>query len=604
MTPDLVLFAIQSALKLGDASKKYQIDSTHTKELTLPFLNFDQVLDDEGVLNKYYADDVYEDIMETGSAVVQELATSLRSFGEASLTDAEKRTLVYAYWKQGDTNTDESLALAQPSLVSSSTFYAFATIKQYGREQDPTVSVFKRLGGTFLEIGVDYFAHAPQGFTVDSREAIALKALFIGLDNVQFSEKQWKDQMGEFPRRLSVALLDTVSGNTDVFSGDLHSQSLIEATAKSLSEDVKVHFDAIAATSAEDTLQARKQIMSWGEVVFRSIVGSAGQIVAENPQTYFDIDDPAKTTLFKDLSKVLLNIVLDTEGGHLGQTFSKNSLDKLVQTSLMVIAKHPELTGEHNAGVSTLITQIAQGLSGMDTVIHPDVLPEAIRLIIEKSGENLELLWPEAGAHEEKRVLLMATKDLFENLSASTTDNTWKLRFGKDDMLAMLDTALKEVANNPAWVVDSAHARNTYLGDAVQAMFSVMNTLQDERITAQVASKMVQSGLRAAALRLEFFEELPDGKKIIGSVFDAILTTVLSADTSSKAAWRLARGDMMQGLLNVALEKLQTEEITAAQVAKLRSTMSTQIDTINEGKPWSLELFAKSLETALANQGV
>ncbi|CAA6827873.1 MAG: Unknown protein [uncultured Thiotrichaceae bacterium] len=600
MTPDLVLFAIQSALKLGDASKKYQIDSIHTKELTLPYLNFDQVLDNARALDKYYLDDVYEEIH---SEVVRKLATKLRTLGEDHLTEAEKRTLVYAYWKQGDIKEDEELASLQPCLVSSSTFHAFAIIKQYGRDQDPTVSVFKRLGGTFLEIGVDYFAHAPQGFTVDSREAIALKALFVGLDDVQFSEKHWKEQMGEFPRRLSVALLDTISENSMVFSTDLHSQSLIETTAKTLSEDVKGHIDQITASSAESTLAARKHIMSWGEVIFRSVLSSAGNMVAENPQTYFDLDDPAKSTLFKDLSTVLLNIVLDTEDGHLRQTFSKQSLDRLVKTTLTVIAKHPQLTGEHHAGVTTLITQVAEGLNAMDTVVHRNLLPEAIRLLIEKSGENLALLWPDEGNHEEKRILLLATKDLFENLSATTAGNDWKLRFAKDDMLSMLDTALKEVAVNPAWVVDSAHARNSYLGDAVKAMFTVINDLQDERITAQVGAQMLQSGLRAAAMRLEFLDDLPDGKKVIGSVFDAILVSVLSADTSSKVAWRLARGDMMQGLLDVALGKLQSEEITASQIETLRVSMNAQIEQINAGKRWSLEQFAISLEQALSKQG-
>lgn len=598
MTPDLVVFAIQSALKLGEASKRYPIDSTHTKELTLPYLNFDQVLDDDHVLNRYYNDSFYKNI---DSKVVQDLATKLRTLGEDELSDAEKRTLVYDYWKQGDVNNDKELAAAQSCLVSSSTFYAFATIKQFGRNQDPTVSAFRRLGGTFLEIGVDYFAHAPTGFTVDSREAVALKALFKGLDNVTFSEKHWKDQIGEFPRRLSVALLETVAEYTTVFSNDLQSQSLIETTAKSLSNDVKDHFDAITANTAEETLAARQHIMSWGELIFRSVLSSAGQMVAENPQTYFDIDDPAKTTLFKELSTVLLKIVLDTEEGQLGQAFSKESLDKLIKTSLAVIAKYPQLTGEHNAGVTTLISQVAEGLSAMNVVIHRDVWPEAIRLIIEKSGENLELLWPDAGAHEEKQVLLLATKELFEHLSAPPTGSEWKLRFSKDDMLGMLDTALKEVALNPAWVVDSANARNAYLGDAVKSMLGVINGLKDERITAQIGGQMLQSGLRAAALRLEFLEDLPDGKKIIGSVFDAILTSVLSADKSSKAAWRLARGDMMHGLLEVALEKLQSGEITEAQITALRQEMNAQIALINTGKPWSLEQFGISLEKALSS---
>lgn len=611
MTPDLVLFAIQSALKLGEASKKYQIDSVHAKELTLPYLNFDQNLDSESILEIYVDDDdVYEGIIATSSQLVKDLANRLRDPAQDDLDEAEKRTLVYAYWKKneqasgipnddlnGDLNNIPVNSFDKNVLISSSAFHAFSTIKQYTDKQGETI--FRRLGGTFLEIGVDYFAHAPNGFNVDSREAVALRALFIGLDHVKFSESRWKEQIGEFPRKLSIALLDTVTKNSDVFSGDKHSQDLIEKTASALSLSVEQHFKDIDAAT-DNVLAQRQHIMSWGEVIFRSILGSAGKMVSENPQTYLDLDDPAKTTLFKDLSSVLLNITLGTEAGKLGKAFSKQSLDELVKTTLSVIAKHPDLTGQDDQGVMTLISQVANGLSSLDSVVQRDVLPEAVRLIIEKSGENLELLWPDAGEREEKQVLLLATKELFSNLSATPADSTWKLAFSKDDVLGMLDTALREVANNPAWVVDSAYNRNAYLGDAIKAMVEVVNGLKDERITSKIGSEMIRSGLRAAALRLEFLDDLPNGKTVIGSVFDAIVGSVSKTDKSSKAAWRLARGDVLQGLLDLSLEKLQDEEITENQITNLRLSMQQQIEDINQGKPWNLEQFAKSLETALS----
>lgn len=597
MTPSMVLFAIQSALKMGGAAKQYYVDSARSKEMTLPLLNFDRTPNTHDVFEYFQEDETLLDIESAGLPRLLAVVNKLHDHGEQSLTDAEIELLVYYYWKD-----DPDALSVKPStaMLSDEAFEALLTIRQYSKDTEPHTSVFRRMGGVFLEIGVDYFAKNPKGFNIDSREAIALQAFFMGLDNVKFSQQNWKDQLDVFPRRLSTALLELVTDHADVFSGNETTQQLISVTTTALAKDVDKHFDAIQEHSFGRNARAQqKRVMSWGEVVFRSVLSSAGQMVANEPETFLGLEEGADATLFKDLSSTLLDIVVGTDTIEMGNVFSKSSLDRLIKTSLEVIGKHPELVTDNEQGIQTLISQTASELSTLDNTINRAIFPEAIRLIIKNTGENLPLLWTDSDVRPEKQALVVATKDLLQLLSAQPAHGKWKLVFHRQHMVALLKTTLKEVADNPAWVIDGANNKNTYLGSAVQAMLAVIRTRGDQRLNADTVQHLLQTGLRAAALRLEFLDKLPNGQRIIGAVYDAILTPIMAQKAGSKAAWRLVRGEVLYAVTQVVLRTLQDTDIHKDKVIALKNVMERQVADINAGKPWDLENFAWALEKTL-----
>jgi hypothetical protein len=598
MTPSMVLFAIQSALKLGGVVKQHYVDSARSKAITLPLLNFDHSDNNQDAFDYFQEDATFVTIKQAGLSRLLDIMTKLRSDGESALDKAEQELLIYYYWKDDPDN--ESVNKTTTALLSDEALETLLTIRQYSKDNEPSTSVFRRMGGTFLEIGVDFFAHNPKGFTIDSREAIALQALFIGLDDVQFSQQNWQDHLDVFPRRLSIALLDIVTEHTDVFSGDATTQQLISATTTALSKDINKQFNAIQQQHhGRNARLQRQRVVEWGEVIFRSVLTSAGRMVAEEPETFLGLDSVADATLFSDLSSTLLDIVLGTETIDLGHVFSKNSLERLIKTSLAVIGKHPELVADGEQGIKALIGQTAAELSKLDSTISRTIFPEAIRLIIKNSGKNMPLLWPDSTIRPEKQALMIATKELLQRLSAQPVHGTWKLVFHRENMAAMLKTTLSEVAKNPAWVIDGANNKNAYLGSALQAMLDVIRDQGDQRLNVDTAQHLLQTGLRAAALRLEFLDELPNGQPIIGAVYDAIVTPIMQQDTSSKAAWRLVRGEVLYGVTQIALRTLQDTDINHHKIKALRTVMNHQITAINAGQPWDLDGFAWALEKSL-----
>jgi len=597
MTPSMVLFAIQSALKLGGAVKQYYVDSARSTAMTLPLLNFDHNPNTHDVFEYFQEDATFVEVKQAGLLRLLDIMNKLRDEGEQALDKEEKELLIYYYWKDDPDN--EAVNKTTAGLLSDQALDTLLTIRQYSKDNEPNTSVFRRMGGTFLEIGVDYFAHNPKGFNIDSREAIALQALFIGLDDVQFSQQNWKNHLDVFPRRLSMALLDIVTDHTDVFSGDTTTQQLISATTTALSNDIEKHFNTIQQNAHGRNARAqRERVVEWGEVVFRSVLSSAGKMIAEEPETFLGLDSVADATLFSDLSTTLLDIVLGTDTIDLGHVFSKNSLDRLIKTSLAVVGKHPELLAKGEHGIKALIGQTAAELSKLDSTISRTLFPEAIRLIIKNSGENLQLLWPDSNIRPEKQALMIATKEVLQRLSAQPVHGRWKLVFHRENIVAMLKTTLQEVANNPAWVIDGANNKNAYLGSALQAMLEVMHSRGDQRLNADTAQHMLQTGLRAAALRLEFLDEFSNGQTIIGAVYDAILAPIMQ-ESKSKAAWRLVRGEVLYGVTQVVLRTLQDTDINKDKVATLKTVMAYQITVINAGEPWDLESFAWALEKSL-----
>ena len=604
ITPSIVLFAIQSTLKMSSATRQSYVESIRRSEITLPLPNFSP---DTSVLGtrQFYANE-YE-ISDNDPPELKNLVRQLKS--TQTLTPEQEKTLLSYFLETQILDSTETNLLPDTNLgysISGNTLNNLVTIRQWSRQTDPTISVFKRLSGTFLEIGVDYFAHSPNGLNIDSREGIALHALFSSLDTVKFSEDSWNNNLRELPRRFSIALLETISDSSDIFSEDPNTQRLIEVTAISLSNNVEQHFQQIqqhhesGQLSASSALNQRNKLISWSELIFRSILQSAGRMVSEDPATYLGIDDEANATFIEDISTALLDVIANTAEGKLGKAFGKNSLSSIVNAALGAVSKYPELVTNNKHGLKLLIAQIAEELSSLNLINSHHILPEAMRLIIQISGENLEALWPDSGNNPKQRVLMMATKDLLMHLSQAPTHTaTWKLTFTKENITSMLDTALYEVANNPAWILDKANNESQYLSTALDAMLSVLRTTADHRISTSSATKLIQTGLRAAAVRMEFLDKLPNGNQIIGEIFDTVLSLILKQDQETKAAWRLARGDILIDIMKITLKKLESTKIEKNQINSLKTVLTEQINQINNGEPWNLQHFAKAFENAL-----
>ncbi len=111
--------------------------------------------------------------------------------------------------------------------------------------------------------------------------------------------------------------------------------------------------------------------------------------------------------------------------------------------------------------------------------------------------------------------------------------------------------------------------------------------------------------LKAAALRKEFLDELPEdharaGQKLIVATIDAVLATIFKKELDARAAWQLVRSETISGLIKVSLNQLAKSRLDKETISKLEETLNKEVNALVEGKGFDLDAFSTTLSESLA----
>ena len=594
----LVMFAIRSSIKLGLQLRQTYVDSTKRRELVLPLPNFFSSTDIVSATN-YFAG-----LGQTYVAQSPRLADLLqkRQTAGQNLTPDEEAEVLTCHIEFFN------LDLAQAGKLGSATdgttltggeFNALITIRQWQRGTDPNPSTLQRLAGTFIEIGIDYFAAVPGAFNKDSRQGKAIAGFLDAMSEIHFSEAQ----LGEIPGRLFVAALDTISDHSELLSADPKVQELVKVTTKSSSADVARRLDQLGDA---DLVKAQR-IEDWAELVFRSVLSSAGGLVLSDPNRFLGIDQAGQVALVSRVGTSVLGLVLDSEDVHLDRLFSRQGLETVTKTALAVVGEHPEiLIQSKNTGLQKLLSAIATELSQYDTLLTPDVLPELTRLILAKTGENLVLLWPDLANNPQRHLLLTAASTTLELLTRKpASGQKWTLRFSSADLLTVADVVFDELAANPTWLLDQAGQVNDNLKIALDAALDVLRNRADERLSPATAVAVLRAVVEKVGSRKEFLDLMPAdtaaaGKPLIAAALDTIFSTVFDDHIDARAAWQVVRTKTMLAIVNISLAQLAKVQLSPEKVTTFAAFVKQQMDALTAGESWDISTFEAQLQAVLA----
>ena len=601
---DLILFAIQNALRLGVQARAAYVDATRRRSLILPLPNYQSKADVYDAV-EYFNNSGKRHIPE--SKLLGDLRSQLEQTDTITqivnnLSEDQKTELMVLhsdfatldFIEKGFEFEETSDGFIPEDLIN------ILRIRQWRKGNDPHPTLLRRFAGTFIEIGVDYFAHFPGALNKNSRHGKALYVLFTSLDEIKFSEDFAEQRIGDLPGRLLIATLESVSENSEFLSGDPKYQKLIAVTSKALVKDVAERIKMIReSTGGAGNEDREERVKAWAELVFRSVLASGGRFVASNPKEFLGIEEPAESELVSHVGHAVLGFVLDQPQGHLDRVFGREGLEVVIRASLSALGRHPELLLDtENMALKSLLSQVASALGKQKTILKAGILPEVTRMILERTGENLYLLWPNWAKHPENHLLLTAARTVIDSLTFMPSGAKWKPQFTRDDMLTVLETTFDEFVNNPGWLIDRSGKVNDNLKVALEAMLGVLRKQQDRRLSTRDASQIISAGLKAVARRQEFLERLPNGPPMVAALIDAILRSIFRKK-NDRAAWSLVRSEVILGTIKAALNLLAEAGVTEEKVKKLATFMKKQVKAVNEGKPWSLELFETELRTEL-----
>ena len=595
---ELIMFAIRSAIKLGQQSREAYVDATRRQALVLPLPNFPIAITVEDA-GGYFLGAGARRV--DGSPRLGVLVDKFKN--RTPLTDPEKDEFLglrRECFVQDLTEAGVPVTAADDSAFQPEDLKTLLSVRQWSKGTDPTPSALQRVGGTLIEIGVDYFATTPGAINTHSTAGKLAQAVLTGLEPIKFSEIA----LEELPARLFVATLETVSAQPALLTGDPKIQELVKVTAKGLATDVGGRIAAMRARGDSDSSR-EERIAEWGELIFRSILGTGGRMVLEVPKTFLGVKPAGEAALISEVGKGVLGLILDDPDSDLSRVFSREGVDVVVKAALGAVAKHPEiLADKKDAGLRALLASVAGELSQFDTLLTPGMVPEITRVILEKTGENLEQLWPDLAKKPQDHLLLTAAQTTLAILTKKPVAGArWKPAFGRDDLLAVTNTVFDELAQNPSWLLAAAGNTDANLRAALEAALGIIRTRGTAQLSVGTATEVLQAAIRAVALRSEFLERMPAGgpfagQPVIGAALDAILTSIYDPP-GTRAAWRLARTDAVTAIVQTALGELAKQGASPQRVATLDTFLKGQAVAIEAGKAWDLDSFATGLRTAL-----
>jgi hypothetical protein len=400
---------------------------------------------------------------------------------------------------------------------------------------------------------------------------------------------------------MLLGALESLGEESALLSADPKVQDLITTVTTSLVNDAQAHVQAMRDNEGGNIVK-EERIRAWAEVVFRSVVSSGGRLVVEHPREYLGVSESGRQALVTTVGSALLDLVVSSPQGELDSLFSANSLEVLAGTALRTLGEHPEiLVDGGNEGLRTLLGQVATELAGYDRIFETSMLPELSRMVLEKTGENLHLLWPELANNPQKNLLLTGAGTALDVLTRKPADGSkWTPRFGREELLDVTEAVLDQFVENPGWLVDEASEVNENLKIALESAMGVIRERGDRRLGTALAADILKRSLAAVATRQEFVQTLPgEGRIAVAAVLDVVLDQAFRGDLDPKAVWILTRTEVIRGLVAVGLEQLGRSRLGDSEIAVLRKTLADQANAIANGRPFEIAIFATNLEKEL-----
>jgi hypothetical protein len=582
-----VLFALQSALKLGGQAREAYVDAARGRELLLPLPSFNPS-PGIGAALSYFRDAA--DRIDGPPRLLQLLSVIEQG---TELSDEQKEELKAFHSEQLLLEASEAKGEAgRPAALTREALQALVTVRQWERGCSPHPSVLQRLAGSFVEIGIDYFSQVPGALNESTKRGKALLALFRGLDSIHFAT----EPLGNLPGQLMVSTLEVIAEQSEALSSDPRVQEIIAASASSLATDVHERIQEIRQSGSDSLLEER--VRSWAELVFRSLLGSGGRLVVDNPARYLGIKNQRDEVLVSSAGGAVLAFVLDND---LDGLLSREALDAVLKASLTAVGDHPELfLKSDNQGLKLLLGQIASRLSRFESLLTPDILPELTRFILEKTGKNLPLLWPDLENDPGGHVLLQASATTLEILSQPPQDEgVWQPAFSRQDILRILETVLETCAEEPGWLIEKAGQVNDNLSTALEAALGAIRSKADLRLSPHTSAEILQAAFLAVGRNAALLDQVPDGRRILGVLLETLLSTFFDPELDRRAAWLLLRQEVVLGLVRTALFQLTRTGLSEAHLAALQQVLENEVTSIAQGKPWDMDGFEMRLSKAL-----
>jgi hypothetical protein len=567
----LVLFAIQAGVRLYAAGRKSYVEATLDRPLTLP-------LPTGPSINVAAAANFFINTEPGRVIVAREENERIRHLLTAEETHSlspegqQELTQIYVAYLR-ELNPDLFEGPKSPDEPKGWELVAIMTVRQWSKgELGDHPNALQSIAGTLVNIAVDYFIQMP-GAISDKRPAgRALKAFLKAIDDLDFADTPPAEIAGD----LLVAVVDSVGTHPDLIGNTETEKKLVQNIAKSLALSAKTHLGKDIPT--EDKWRGS----AWLQMIARAVVKGGVDTVLADPKTVLGVRD-AEAKFIQEVGGTIAELVIGPEKLKFQELLSGEGVNTIIKAALGAAAKNPDILRIGNQGLRNIIAGVAEGLSNQPNLLTNDIFPELARLVLEKSANNLELVWPDGSSDPAKHLLITGTRELFLALAEGTYDEGWPT-LTKAQLIAISKVVFDEIVDNPDWLLKRAGLGNdTALSVAVRAALDSLRQYKGLSLSADAAAAAISAAVSASAMRLELLRKLPPGgvdagKVAIRAAMDAIFASAFGDDVTAERKWMRARNSTLLSVLEVALNKLAKIGAEQKHINVLRRAIGGLID--------------------------
>jgi len=391
------------------------------------------------------------------------------------------------------------------------------------------------------------------------------------MDDLDFAEAPPAEVAGD----LLIAVVDSVGAHPDLIGNTETEKKLVRNITISLSESAKTYIEDVST-------EIRWEGSAWLKMIARAVIKGSTDTVLADPNTVLGFGE-TETRFIQEVAGTIASLLIGTDRLRFQALLSGEGINTVIKAALRATAKNPEILKVDNQGLRNIIVGLADGLSQQRNLLVHDLFPEIIRLVLEKSADNLDLIWPKETNDLADHLLVTSTKELFKALAEGTREEGWPT-LTKSQILGLVEVVFDEVIENPDWLLKSEGLEGgSALTVAVKAALDSLKQLKPPLISADAAASAISAAISASAMRLELLRELPQGGADTGKIalraaMDALFQNAKGDHVSAEEKWIRARNSSLKVALAVALEKLAKNGAEQKHIDVLRAEVGGLID--------------------------
>jgi hypothetical protein len=344
----------------------------------------------------------------------------------------------------------------------------------------------RRLLGTLLEIGIDYFAANPQALGRDSDARRVVHAFISELDETDFAEGSRRVIIGD----LLGASLRALEANLPLVEDDERTRALLGGITKALIDDI----DALAAMDASEAKLFRR------EALFRrigsSIVRGAAGSFSENIDLFMR-NGTAKTLVRSTLTQVLDGI------GDRVDLFTNESIELVYKSALSAVGDNPDLFSD-NDFIQALIGKTVKALVKNKKVFSEETIGAVVQAALEVTRDNAEMLFNPGNPREQ---LLADAVGAMASGLASTLAGGGTVRdlLSRTQVVALAGIVFEEVADHPEHLIgaEADDLRMTALAQIIGSVSRGLGKNPELLVTGEGFVGLVRGAIHVAVLNAD-----------------------------------------------------------------------------------------------------